>query len=83
MEALYGPQAKILDHTPHDLFVELDELQGVEWVEMSRWIKYEESREEAGRWGKPHISSLSFHSLLNLRLCLEQSKGTFALCVMC
>ena len=38
----------------------------------SRWIKYEEDREEgAERWGKAHISSLSFHSLLNLRFCLE------------
>lgn len=23
------------------------------------------------RWGKPHVASLSFHSLLNLRRCLE------------
>ena len=36
-------------------------------------IKYEESREEgAERWGKAHVSSLSFHSLLNLRLHFER-----------
>ena len=76
MGTMYGAEArKIVDKTPHDLFVELDELQGEEWVEMSRWIKYEESREEgAERWGKAHISSLSFHSLINLRLCLEKSE---------
>ena len=40
---------------------------------LSRWIKYEEAREEgAERWGRPHVSSLSFHSLLNLRLSLEK-----------
>jgi len=73
MQTLYGEQAKIFDHSPHDLFVEMDELQGEQWVEMARWIKYEEAREEgAERWGRAHISSLSFHSLINLRLCLEQ-----------
>ena len=61
-----------VDHTPHDLFVEMDELIDQEWVEQARWIKYEEGREEgAERWGKPHVSSLSFHSLLNLRHYLK------------
>jgi hypothetical protein len=46
----------------------MDELEGEEWVERARWIKYEEDLEaEAGRWGKPHVASLSFHSLINLR----------------
>jgi hypothetical protein len=56
--------------------VQLDELSGVgedrEWKETARWIKYEEDVEEGSdRWGKPHVASLSFHSLLNLRRCLE------------
>lgn len=73
METMYGDTIKEFDHSPHDLFVEMDELLDYEWVEQARWIKYEESREEgAERWGKPHISSLSFHSLLNLRLHLEK-----------
>lgn len=43
-----------------------------EWKERARWIKYEEDVEEGvDRWGKPHVASLSFHSLLNLRKCLE------------
>ncbi|KAH8369782.1 hypothetical protein KR093_000958 [Drosophila rubida] len=58
------------------IFVQLDELTGVgedrEWKETARWIKYEEDVEEGSdRWGKPHVASLSFHSLLNLRRCLE------------
>ena len=27
----------------------------------------------AERWGRPHLSSLSFHSLINLRLALEKA----------
>lgn len=58
------------------VFVQLDELIGAgeerEWKETARWIKYEEDVEEgADRWGRPHVASLSFHSLLNLRRCLE------------
>lgn len=70
---------KLYDHQPHEIFVELDELvqgpshQDLEWRETARWIKYEENVEEgAERWGKPHVASLSFHSLLSLRKCLEQ-----------
>lgn len=65
-----------IDRSPHEVFVQLDELHGVgeerEWKETARWIKYEEDVEEgADRWGAPHVASLSFHSLLNLRRCLE------------
>ncbi|XP_026322255.1 anion exchange protein 2 isoform X3 [Hyposmocoma kahamanoa] len=68
---------KMYDHSPHSVFVQLDELQAgddgeVEWRETARWIKYEEAVEEgSARFGPPHVASLSFHSLLNLRRCLE------------
>lgn len=67
---------KYIDRSPHEVFVQLDELQGTgedrEWKETARWIKYEEDVEEGSdRWGRPHVASLSFHSLLNLRRCLE------------
>lgn len=70
---------KMFDHSPHEVFVQLDELHGDgderEWKETARWIKYEEDVEEgADRWGRPHVASLSFHSLLNLRRCLETGK---------
>lgn len=55
--------------------MQLDELQGnsEEWKETARWIKYEEAVEQgADRFGRPRVAPLSFHSLLNLRLFLEQ-----------
>lgn len=63
-------------HKSRDLFIQLNEFVGAgefkEWRETARWIKYEENVEEgADRWGRPHVSSLSFHSLLNLRRCIE------------
>lgn len=62
------------------VFVQLDELKGNgderEWKETARWIKYEEDVQEGtDRWGRPHVASLSFHSLLNVRRSLES--GTF------
>ncbi|XP_043222291.1 band 3 anion transport protein-like isoform X1 [Amphibalanus amphitrite] len=68
---------KTYDHTPHDMFVEMDELMAtekdLEWQETARWIKYEEDVEQGGnRWGRPHLAALSFLSLMNLRRCLER-----------
>ncbi|XP_077161900.1 electrogenic sodium bicarbonate cotransporter 4 isoform X3 [Paroedura picta] len=58
------------------LFTEMDTLQHdgeeMEWKESSRWIKFEEKVEEGGeRWSKPHVSTLSLHSLFELRTCLQ------------
>ncbi|XP_043360796.1 anion exchange protein 3 isoform X1 [Dermochelys coriacea] len=64
---------KRLDRQPHEVFVELNELvvdknQEMHWKETARWIKFEEDVEEdTARWGKPHVASLSFRSLLELR----------------
>uniref|UniRef100_A0A8C2ZUJ0 Anion exchange protein n=1 Tax=Cyclopterus lumpus TaxID=8103 RepID=A0A8C2ZUJ0_CYCLU len=63
---------------PHEcfcvqVFVELNELvidrnQELQWRETARWIKFEEEvEEETERWGRPHVASLSFRSLLELR----------------
>ncbi|XP_060707502.1 electrogenic sodium bicarbonate cotransporter 1-like isoform X3 [Hemiscyllium ocellatum] len=60
------------------LFTELDELlavdgQEMEWKETARWIKFEEKVEEGGeRWSKPHVATLSLHSLFELRMCIEK-----------
>ncbi|KAJ8004642.1 hypothetical protein DPEC_G00138440 [Dallia pectoralis] len=57
----------------HEVFVELNELivdknLEMRWKETARWIKFEENvEEETDRWGKPHVASLSFRSLLELR----------------
>uniref|UniRef100_A0A8C9F519 Anion exchange protein n=1 Tax=Pavo cristatus TaxID=9049 RepID=A0A8C9F519_PAVCR len=64
--------SKKLASTP-SVFVELNELvvdknQEMHWRETARWIKFEEDVEEdTARWGKPHVASLSFRSLLELR----------------
>ncbi|XP_051806628.1 electrogenic sodium bicarbonate cotransporter 4 isoform X5 [Acanthochromis polyacanthus] len=62
-------------HTP-TLFTEMDTLQRegdeLEWKESARWVKFEEKVEEGGeRWSKPHVSTLSLHSLFELRTCLQ------------
>ena len=44
----------------------------MEWQEAARWIKFEENVEDSNRWGKPHVASLTFHSLLELRKNLEK-----------
>ncbi|XP_048021473.1 electrogenic sodium bicarbonate cotransporter 1 isoform X1 [Chanodichthys erythropterus] len=68
---------------PPQLFTELDELlavdgQEMEWKETARWIKFEEKVEKGGeRWSKPHVATLSLHSLFQLKNCIE--KGTIML----
>ncbi|XP_074474548.1 electrogenic sodium bicarbonate cotransporter 1-like isoform X1 [Sebastes fasciatus] len=68
---------------PPQLFTELDELlsvdgQEMEWKETARWIKFEEKVEAGGeRWSKPHVATLSLHSLMELKTCIE--KGTIML----
>lgn len=59
------------EHKPHHLFCEMDELQeNMEWREAARWLKFEEEVENGGRWSKPHVATLSLHSLFELRSCL-------------
>ena len=60
------------DHTPHQLFCEMDEFNQTnsEWKEAARWLKFEEDVENGGRWSKPHVATLSLHSLFELRSCL-------------
>lgn len=68
------------------MFVELNELtmdknQELQWKETARWIKFEEDvEEETDRWGKPHVASLSFRSLLELRKTI--SHGNTALLLL-
>lgn len=64
-------------HETHDIFCEMAELfpagDEKEWKETARWIKFEEDVEEGGeRWSKPHVATLSLHSLFELRCSLLQ-----------
>jgi len=61
-------------HESHPLFSEMEELTFIqeagetEWNETARWVKFEEDVEEGGsRWSKPHVATLSLHSLFELR----------------
>ena len=54
----------------------LDKNQEPQWRETARWIKFEEDvEEETERWGKPHVASLSFRSLLELRRTLAHGNA--------
>lgn len=69
-------------HESHPLFSEMGELvregDEVEWKETARWVKFEEDVEEGGdRWSKPHVATLSLHSLFELRSLL--TNGTVML----
>ena len=49
----------------------------MEWKETARWIKFEDVEERGNKWSKPHVATLSLHSLFELRSCLL--KGTVIL----
>ncbi|XP_067397154.1 band 3 anion transport protein isoform X2 [Emydura macquarii macquarii] len=66
----------------HEAYVELHELvmdknNELRWMEAAHWIKLEEDFEEAGHWGRPHLSYLTFRSLLEVRRAF--AKGTVLL----
>lgn len=65
------------ENPPAPIFTELLELTeypdgAKEWKEVARWVKYEETVEEAGnRWSKPHISTPALQGVLQLRRLLK------------
>ncbi|TFK10839.1 putative tRNA (uracil-O(2)-)-methyltransferase [Platysternon megacephalum] len=66
----------------HEAYVELQELvmdrnNELRWMEAGHWIKLEEDFEEAGHWGRPHLSYVTFRSLLEVRKAF--TKGTVLL----
>ncbi|XP_007425400.1 band 3 anion transport protein [Python bivittatus] len=77
------PAKQLISHkASHNSYVELHELvmdknNEFRWMEASHWIKLEEDFEEMGHWGRPHLSYLTFQSLLEARKAF--SKGTVLL----
>lgn len=67
----------------HEVYVELQELvmdgknQELRWMEAGRWVRLEENLGEDGAWGRPHLSYLTFWSLLELQRAF--AKGTVLL----
>lgn len=84
-----GPQTLTLGSCLTQVFVELNELtldrsQEPHWRETARWIKFEEDvEEETERWGKPHVASLSFRSLLELRRTIAHGRDPAGLALGC
>ncbi|XP_056255037.1 sodium bicarbonate cotransporter 3-like isoform X8 [Seriola aureovittata] len=76
VQFILGTEDDDLEHVPHDLFTEMDELSfrdgsATEWKETARWLKFEEDVEDGGeRWSKPYVATLSLHSLFELRSCI-------------
>lgn len=72
MQFILGEDVDDATLESHPLFSEMEELvkegDELEWKETARWIKFEEDVEEGGnRWSKPHVATLSLHSLFELR----------------
>ncbi|XP_059005441.1 band 3 anion transport protein isoform X1 [Mustela lutreola] len=67
----------------HEVYVELQELvmdeknQELRWMEAAHWVRLEENLGEDGVWGRPHLSYLTFWSLLELQKAF--AKGTVLL----
>ncbi|XP_071103626.1 sodium-driven chloride bicarbonate exchanger-like isoform X4 [Haliotis cracherodii] len=75
VQYILGEEEEDEEHRAHDLFCEMAELffhgDEMEWKETARWVKFEEDVEEGGeRWSKPHVATLSLHSLFELRCCI-------------
>ncbi|XP_074413643.1 band 3 anion transport protein isoform X3 [Zonotrichia albicollis] len=66
----------------HEGYVELHELvldnaKDLCWMEAGHWLSLEEDFQESGDWSQPHLSFLTYHSLLEIRRAL--SKGAILL----
>lgn len=82
VQFILGEEINDSTHESHPLFSEMEELvkegNEIEWKETARWVKFEEDVEEGGdRWSKPHVATLSLHSLFELRSLL--TNGTVLL----
>uniref|UniRef100_A0A8C2IVK3 Anion exchange protein n=1 Tax=Cyprinus carpio TaxID=7962 RepID=A0A8C2IVK3_CYPCA len=68
VEAARNTNTNAIKRGDAEAYVELNELRGEVWQEMGRWLGYEENLSPAtGQWSQPHISYLTFKSLIQLR----------------
>ncbi|XP_071674148.1 band 3 anion transport protein isoform X6 [Patagioenas fasciata] len=47
------------------------------WMEAGHWLKLEEDFKETGYWGQPHLSFLTYRSLLEIRRALAKGAVLF------
>lgn len=57
--------------------------QELQWVEAAHWIGLEENLREDGVWGRPHLSYLTFWSLLELQKVFSKGESSWAPCGCC
>uniref|UniRef100_A0A672UPH1 Anion exchange protein n=1 Tax=Strigops habroptila TaxID=2489341 RepID=A0A672UPH1_STRHB len=50
----------------------MDSTKDLCWMEAGHWLKLEEDFKEAGHWGQPHLSFLTYRSLLEVRRALAR-----------
>ncbi|KAM6333831.1 band 3 anion transport protein isoform 2-T2 [Alca torda] len=72
-----GSRRPVSQRDTHEGYVELHELvmditKELCWMEASHWLKLEEDFKEAGHWGQPHLSFLTYRSLLEIRRALAK-----------
>ncbi|KAM6233955.1 band 3 anion transport protein [Spheniscus humboldti] len=77
-----GSRRPVSRRDTHEGYVELHELvmdstKELCWMETGHWLKLEEDFKEAGHWGQPHLSFLTYRSLLEIHRAL--AKGTVLL----
>nr|XP_021139161.1 band 3 anion transport protein isoform X1 [Columba livia] len=77
-----GSRRSTYQQDTHEGYVELHELvmdsnKELCWMEAGHWLKLEEDFKEAGYWGQPHLSFLTYRSLLEIRRALAKGAVLF------
>ncbi|XP_032934856.1 band 3 anion transport protein [Catharus ustulatus] len=72
-----GSRRLLSQQGTHEGYVELHELvldnaKDLCWMEAGHWLKLEEDFQESGDWSQPHLSFLTYHSLLEIRRALNK-----------
>ncbi|XP_074748521.1 band 3 anion transport protein isoform X2 [Strix uralensis] len=72
-----GSRRLVSRRETHEGYVELHQLvmdskKELCWVEAGHWLKLEEDFKEAGHWGQPRLSFLTYRSLLEIRRALAK-----------
>lgn len=52
--------------------------QELQWMEAACWVRLEENLGEDGAWGRPHLSYLTFWSLLELQRAFAKGEPYWA-----
>ncbi|XP_057242954.1 band 3 anion transport protein-like, partial [Malurus melanocephalus] len=79
-----GSRRLLAQPDTHEGYVELHELvldnaKDLCWMEAGHWLKLEEDFQESGDWSQPHLSFLTYHSLLEVQRALKKGAILFNL----